>query len=126
MALITTQGSTVENTPTTIADNASLSAAVDLAGRGISAIIIPSTWVTATVITFQVSLDGSTYYDLYHNVSGTLTEYSVPVAASRYIALEQTKFFGVKFIKVRSGTQGSPVNQTADAGVELPLIVFAI
>lgn len=126
MALITTQGTTTETDSVTIADNASLSSAIDLGGRGLTAIIIPSTWVTATVVTFQVSIDGATYYNVYYNASGTLTEYSVPVAASRYIPMDQTKFFGVRFLKIRSGTSGSPTNQTEDAGVVIPLVVFAV
>lgn len=121
-----TMQTSTETSTLTIADNSSLSSAIDLGGRGLTAIIIPSTWVTATVITFQVSVDDSTYYNLYHDVSATLTEYSVPVAASRYITLDQEKFFGIKYLKVRSGTAGSAVNQTEDNGVVLTLVAFAI
>ena len=34
--------------------------------------------------------------------------------------------FGVRFLKIRSGTSGSPTNQTEDAGVVIPLVVFAV
>lgn len=115
---------TIDAGSVTIADNASLSDALFLGGYLLKAVVIPATWVTATVITFSVSQDGTTYYDLYKDVNGTLTEVSVPVAASRFIVMDPTLFWGIQYLKIRSGTSGSPVNQTEDAGVVVPVIAY--
>lgn len=110
----------------TIADNDSLSDAVYIANHMLYEIEIPSTWVTATVITFQTAVadkgETPSFVDLYHDVSGTLTEYSVPVAASRHIRLDTSKFAGVRWLKIRSGATGSAVAQTENAGVILKVI----
>lgn len=119
MAIRSTQLTTAVYVDATIANGASLSGAVELKGYALTALIIPAEWDTATVATFNLSVDGSTYYNLYHDVSGTLTEYSVPVAASRYIALDATKFMGVQYIKVRAGTAGAASNQTGATVVTL-------
>lgn len=91
----------------TIANGASLSAAVDLKGRTLVGIVMPATWTTAN-ITFQVSLDGTTYNDLY-NLLGD--ELNATAAASRFIALTQFEFLPVRYVKVRSGTSALAVNQ---------------
>lgn len=94
-----------------IANGASLSGAVDIVGLTLVGVLIPSSWTTAD-LTFQVSVDGSTYVDVY-NDSGV--EYLVQVgAASTYIVLNKSgyaDFAGMRYLKVRSGTSGTPVNQ---------------
>lgn len=101
----------------TIASGASLSGAVDLGivnpGNKMIGIIMPAAW-TAASMTFQTSetLDG-TYTDLYDDGG---TELSFTVGASRSIGLrrDQSDVLGRwRFIQVRSGTSGTPVNQGA-------------
>lgn len=93
----------------TIPTSGSLSPVVELVGATLVGIQIPSGWTTAN-ITFQASADGSTYVDLYDN-SGA--EYTVVVGGtSRYIAVPLGDLLGVRFLKVRSGTSGTPVSQT--------------
>ena len=92
---------------TTIANGASLSGAVDTGGGTVCGIAMPGTWTTAN-LTFQVSADGATYQDLYDKGG---TEYTVTAAASRYIELPPADFAGIRFLKVRSGTTGTAVNQ---------------
>ena len=68
-------------------------------------------WDTAN-ITFQVSHDNVTYVDLY--TSGGL-EKTVTVSIdtdAQYFALDPSDFAGVKYIKFRSGTQATPVQQS--------------
>lgn len=104
---------TVSNLSTqsiTIANGASLSSAIDLQGTSVVAIQMPSAW-TAANLTFQGSNDDSTFDNLYDS-SGT--EVQVTAAASRYIAITPTNFQGVRYLKIRSGTSGSAVNQAAD------------
>ena len=99
-----------------IASGGSLSPAVNLQGLHLCGIRMPAGWDAAD-ITFQVSYDdGATFRDLY-DVSG---EVSIPVAANRHVVLELARFVGIGgWIKVRSGTAGAPVNQTANRSVEL-------
>ena len=72
----------------------------------------PSSWTTADV-TFSVSADGSTFVPLYWNGN----EYTVGAAASQGVSLEPSALAGWPFVKVRSGTSGSPVNQAAERTV---------
>lgn len=108
-------GAAVISKVATIALNQSLSAAVSLGGLGVVQIVMPGAW-DAAGITFQVSLDGVTYVDLYNN-SGS--EYSVVVSAGRAIILPPADLAGFNYIKVRSGTAGTPVPQTAARAITL-------
>lgn len=92
-----------------IANGASLSSAIDLDENGIVALQMPSAW-TAANLTFQGSYDGVTFADVYDSAG---TELSVTAAASRYIVLTPATFAGLRHLKVRSGTTGTPVNQGA-------------
>lgn len=93
----------------TIADNASLSDAVHCNGLTLAALIVPSGWVAADV-TFQASVDGTNWFNLYH--AGSDTEFTAEAAASRYIAVNRDNFRGVSRLKVRSGTAAAAVSQT--------------
>lgn len=66
-----------------------------------------SAW-TAAGITFQVSLDGSAWSDLL-NASGEVA-FASDAAGRAY----QVPAGGFRYIKVRSGTSGTPVAQAAD------------
>ena len=96
----------------TIAASAALSGAVYIGAGRVVGIVTPSGWDAAD-ITFQASVDGVTYNDVY--IDSADTEVTIQAAASRHIRLA-TPLAGVPWLKVRSGTTGSPVNQ-ADAVV---------
>ena len=91
----------------TIANGASLSDAVDLGDARAARIVMPASWTTAN-LTFQTSPDGSTWNNLYDSYD---TEYTVKAAASRSILLPLVDFLSIRYLKVRSGTSGSAVNQ---------------
>jgi hypothetical protein len=100
----------------TIASGASLSGIIHC-GAGVPVqILMPASW-TAADITFQTSqsADGA-FSDLYDE-SGN--EVKVIANASRAIAVEGANFAGVRFLKLRSGTTGSAVNQDADRSITL-------
>lgn len=99
----------------TISNGASLSGAIDLAGKTLLGIHMPSAWTTAN-LTFSVSEDGVTYDDLYDNVG---TEKTIIAAASRYIFTTPADLVGIRFVKVRSGTASVPVNQGAARAITL-------
>jgi len=94
----------------TIANGASLSAAIALSpDMAVVSIQMPAAWTTAN-LTFQGGADGVTYADLY-KLDGT--EYSVVAAASRYVKVPLGDLLGMAYLRVRSGTTGTPVNQGA-------------
>jgi hypothetical protein len=90
----------------TIANGASLSQGLYIGGR-IASITLPSAW-TAANLTFQASQDGATFTDVYDSAGNEVT---ATAAASHTITIDQ--FNGAIFIKIRSGTGGTPVAQGA-------------
>lgn len=96
----------------TIASGASLSNAIQPQGLALFAIQMPSTW-TAAAITFQGSYDGTTYGDVYDDGGTEVTIASANAVASRVIVNGSVleKLAALPFVKIRSGTTGSPVNQ---------------
>lgn len=101
----------------TIANGASLSGAIDILSTTLLGIQMPAAW-TAASLTFQGSADGSTYVDVYNDSND---EYTLPTSTSRLIMLDQTanRFAAMRYLKVRSGTTGSPVTQGADRVITL-------
>ncbi len=104
----------VETTTVTIANGASLSGAVDLGGRKLVGIIMPDTW-TAAALTFQASPDGTNFFNVYDDP----TERRLTVAASYYSALNISDWVGFRWLKIRSGTAASAVNQAAERTLTL-------
>ena len=104
----------VETLTCTIESGGSLSGAVDLGGRKLVAIDMPASW-TAASLTFQASFDGATYDNMYDGA----TERTLIVAASYYSMLNIGDWLGARYIKLRSGTSGTPVNQAAARTITL-------
>jgi len=102
----------------TIANGASLSGAIDMGPLRPAWLQMPASW-TAAAITFQVSYDAVTFQDFYKDDG---TEYSVTVAASHAVKLAIADFLGVRAIKLRSGTGGTPVNQAAARDIPVVLV----
>ena len=105
----------------TIGAAASLSDAEDMKGRRLVGIIMPATWTTAD-ITFQASIDGTNFYDLYDQDGNEVTVTSP--TASGFIGIYTAFTFVPTHLKVRSGTTGTPVVQAA--GRTITLIYQAI
>ena len=100
----------------TIASGANITDALNVGNGRLVGIAMPAAWDTAA-ITFQASADGSTYYDLYDSDGSEVTISSSAAAASRYLAFTSAMlpvFAGLRYLKIRSGTSATPVNQTAD------------
>ena len=104
----------------TIADSASLSDAVNVQGYDVVALQHPAN-TEGTAYTFQGSLDGETYVDLY---STTGAELSITKSATLAQCLQlgiwsaaatpepPKEFKGLISFKIRTGTSGSPSTQT--------------
>jgi hypothetical protein len=96
---------------TEIESGKSLSDAIELDPAHYAfAIGMPAAW-TAANLTFQVSHDGATWKNLYDDEGNEVT---VTAAASRMIRLYPEEWSAFKYLKIRSGTSGSPVTQAAD------------
>ena len=103
------------NLTATLANAASLSDAIDLNGTTMVGYIIPAAW-TAADITFQVSVDGTNFNNLYNQFGNEVKHI---VAASRFIVLTPSDMAGVRYIKFRSGTNITPVAQGAQRLINL-------
>ena len=91
----------------TIANGESLSGAVDLNGMALVGLIMPAAW-TAANLTVALSIDNSTYNNLYDSNGN---EYLITAAASRRIIVPASDLPAVKWLKIRSGTSGAAVAQ---------------
>ena len=98
----------------TIAINTSLSAAIQIGDKGVPVrIAFPAAW-TAAVVTFQWSHDNSTFYELEDENGDAIVLVSSETAMeSQGVKVDPNWFDGCNYIKVRSGTSGSAVNQAA-------------
>lgn len=106
-----TKDAFLEFVPITIQSGQSVAEPLDLRGQSVCGIYMPDGWDAAN-LTFQASRDDSTWQDVYR-VDGT-SEYSLTVAANRYIPVDMPTMWGIRFLRLRSGTSGTPVVQTAD------------
>lgn len=105
---ITPTGRGIPSTTTvTIANGQSLSGAVNLSGFTLIGIDLPATWTTAN-LTLQASIDNSTWDNVFDS---TGTEVTISAAASRFILLNPADFVAIRYLRLRSGTSGTPVNQ---------------
>ena len=106
-----------------IANNGSLSGAVDAGdGRTLIGLETPGAW-TAAAISFDVSADGTTYVPLYDTTGAEVNIPSASIAtnAARGFALDPVSFVGWRYVKVRSGLNGATVNQ---GGARSVVLVF--
>jgi hypothetical protein len=95
------------------AAGASISNAINLDGKNLVALIIPSAW-TGSSITLQachrLDVETPVWNDL-RDMNGL--EIVIPVATNSQIQIEPAKLVGLKYMRVRNGTSASPVNQAA-------------
>lgn len=117
----------------TIASGASLSGAIRLgihetteggttrAESRLCGIIMPASWTTAD-ITFQVSDDGVNYYDFYD--ADTVSEIAYTFSAGKAYRIDPTIFYAANYVKIRSGTSATPVNQAASRDILLVVRVI--
>lgn len=91
----------------TIAESESLSGKAYIGHGKLVAILMPAAWDAAT-LTFQGSPDGETFRDI-HDGTGSETEFQADV--DRHISVDD--YAGAPWIKVRSGTSGAAVAQSA-------------
>lgn len=100
----------------TIATSGSLSPSVDIEGLTVTGLLVPT--ATSAAITFQVSKDNSTFFDLFDNAS---TPAEVKIAAGTHNKAYQAPaaLRGWRYMKVRSGISGTAVTQSSGLVVTL-------
>lgn len=101
----------------TIANAAALSDAVEIEGMKPVLLDVPA-W-TAAVITFQVSHDGVTFRDLYDEDAA---EVNCSTFSTARVLQLPAQLEGAAFLKIRSGTTGTPVNQGAARTLKLTAV----
>ena len=97
----------------TIAAGQSLSASIDASQGAPCLIYVPQGW-TAAPITFQVSPNGSTFYDLLDGYG-----HEIVVQVEGGTACRIGGWQAVMFFKVRSGPRDAPVPQEAERIIEV-------
>lgn len=104
----------------TIATGASLSDVVTIPdGFRVDALAIPAGWTTANM-TFQVSIDGTNFYDAYE-YGNELLFYPIAGKAT-CLGPENSLKISKRYLKVRSGTAATAVAQTTGAAISLWLV----
>ena len=103
--------------PATIANGASLSGAIDLSVSTLRSVrpcaVLVDNWDAADM-SFQVSPNGTTWYDVYSQNGDELT---ISIEAGQAVILTPADFIGFAWLKVRSGTSDAPVNQSPAVAV---------
>lgn len=94
-----------------IASGESLSNALDIGTAKHLAIQMPAAW-DAAAITLAASVDGTNFYSVTDSAG---IEVSITASASKVIGIDLAalSLAALRFIKIRSGTVASAVNQTA-------------
>jgi hypothetical protein len=103
------------NKPVTISAGQSLSLPVTINPNTLGGLVIPANWTSAGVITFQVSSNGTDFYDLYDD-TGALVDWAVGAGNKVVSAAHSDSFWG--YIKIRSGTVAAPVVQTSTVAIQ--------
>lgn len=93
-----------------------LSAAVYIGFSELIGFLVGPDWQAAD-ITLQASPDGVTYGEATDDAAGVVT---IKAAATKYVSMRTPLKIG-PWVKFRSGTSGSPVNQTTAATLQLVL-----
>lgn len=94
----------------TIANGASLSEEISTGDLLVCGIVMPSAWTAASITLQAARVKGGTLNDVYDKNG---TEVAITTAAGRHVVLDPTLLAGCQFLKLRSGTAATPVNQGA-------------
>lgn len=97
-----------------ISEDDDLSQVCDLGGEIFCGIVFPAE-MDAAVVTYQM-YEGGTWYDLY-NENGT--EMTTSVTEGAYVPVYPETFLGVRYLKIRPGTGGTPTTETADRSLKV-------
>lgn len=105
----------------TIANGASLSDALNIAGAYVDGIYFPAT-ITGTVVSFKVGYGSSSLLDLL-DVNGI--EVTVPIQAGKAVMLPYAMLRAWPFLAVRTGTSASASSQGAAREIHMSTRLFS-
>jgi hypothetical protein len=110
----------VDNIAASIASGQNLSAEIDIGSKSLVGILVPANWTTAG-LSFQVSPDGGATWAELTTVAGSPYAIGSLTGGSLayYVAVDPTTLRGAQAIKIRSGTQASPVAQANTVALQL-------
>ena len=98
----------------------SLSAEADIGNKVLVGLVLPAAWIAAAGgISLQASVDGGVTWNEVTTVAGAAYAAAFVGAGPAYIAIDPATLRGIPSFKVRSGTVGAPVVQTATLAVTL-------
>src|SRR5438046_1368083 len=120
--------------PVTIANGASLSGVIDTGGMALAGLLMDITGWTAAAITFAVS-DTLTFTNSYNLFTSSAVEVTVAATVTFLQAIIWSgntnllsgmadAFRPWRYLKVRSGTAGTPVNQGAQRVLQAVCLPF--
>ena len=101
--------------PAVIAAGGTITPEVDLGAFYMVGLYVPSNWTSAN-ITFQASPDGVNFGNMFTYLGAEVTFVAV---AGEFLAVDPTLWKGARAIKVRSGTSGTPVAQSAQVTLQI-------
>ncbi len=92
-----------------IASGSALSDSIHCGDAIPQAFYIPT--IDSAKLTFQASVDGSTWYECNDSTNSTITE---PTTSGDIYLTAPDGLEGANYLKIRTGTSGSPTNQSSD------------
>jgi len=109
-----TQTPPVTVIPTAILAGEALSATVDVSGNDAAYVLMPGEWDDAA-LTFQVSTDGITFWDLCDEHGKEVVVTCKPASA----VIMHTNLKAVGFFRIRSGTSEAPIAQSENRNFKI-------
>jgi hypothetical protein len=105
----------------TISSGSAVSGAVNLSKYRVAAIVMPSGWDTAAITFLASSSPGGPFAPVYDDAGNEVSIPSAAAVAGRVIvdAGVLRKLEALSYVQLRSGTAGTPVNQTASRVIQL-------
>jgi hypothetical protein len=105
----------------TIPSGNAVSGAVNLSKYRVAAIVMPSVWDTAAITFLASPSPGGPFAPVYDDAGTEVSIPSTAAVAGRVIvdAGVLRKLEALSYVQLRSGTAGTPVNQTASRVIQL-------
>ena len=106
----------IVKTFTLSAGNTGLSETIDLGSTTLFAIEMPDAWQAAAITFLASSTKNGTFKSVYDDSGTEVTIASANISAGRFIVPDSVaiKLAPFRYLKLRSGTAATPVNQTVD------------
>lgn len=105
--------------PAIILNGASQSAVLDVTERVIVAIALPATWTAASITFLAADTAEGTFQPVY-DAAGV--EYTVVAVQGHVVVVPADATRAFRYVKLRSGTGGTPVNQGGDRSLSVATV----